>query len=318
VKTLSLCALLALAVPLALAQQPKDQSKSVLVLTTLPAMYGITSALAQGTSVRVENLPRDGRPMSAQARYFEKPGEEALALMRQADAVVSIGKLWHEDPLFPAVRAQNIRVVNIDATEPYSRTMPGVALIREPSGEAPWTAGGASEPAQAAPSIYFWLSPSNGARVAEIVAHDLALLAPQDADRILQNLATYRRKLFSLKRTYEEKLAALENVSVFALTPDFTYLTSDVGLFVEGYFVKQDIDWTADDLAGLTRYLKERGLRVVLHKWQPGEPIRKAIEAAGAELVVLRTIESGTASYEGELEADLDSLLQALGKQRKP
>jgi ABC-type Zn uptake system ZnuABC Zn-binding protein ZnuA len=318
VKTLSLCALLALAVPLALAQQPKDQSKSVLVLTTLPAMYGITSALAQGTSVRVENLPRDGRPMSAQARYFEKPGEEALALMRQADAVVSIGKLWHEDPLFPAVRAQNIRVVNIDATEPYSRTMPGVALIREPSGEAPWTAGGASEPAQAAPSIYFWLSPSNGARVAEIVAHDLALLAPQDADRILQNLATYRRKLFSLKRTYEEKLAALENVSVFALTPDFTYLTSDVGLFVEGYFVKQDIDWTPDDLAGLTRYLKERGLRVVLHKWQPGEPIRKAIEAAGAELVVLRTIESGTASYEGELEADLDSLLQALGKQRKP
>jgi ABC-type Zn uptake system ZnuABC Zn-binding protein ZnuA len=318
VKTLSLCALLALAVPLALAQQPKDQSKSVLVLTTLPAMYGITSALAQGTSVRVENLPRDGRPMSAQARYFEKPGEEALALMRQADAVVSIGKLWHEDPLFPAVRAQNIRVVNIDATEPYSRTMPGVALIREPSGEAPWTAGGASETAQAAPSIYFWLSPSNGARVAEIVAHDLALLAPQDADRILQNLATYRRKLFSLKRTYEEKLAALENVSVFALTPDFTYLTSDVGLFVEGYFVKQDIDWTADDLAGLTRYLKERGLRVVLHKWQPGEPIRKAIEAAGAELVVLRTIESGTASYEGELEADLDSLLQALGKQGKP
>jgi ABC-type Zn uptake system ZnuABC Zn-binding protein ZnuA len=293
-------------------------SDGVLVLTTLPATYGITLALAQGTGIRVENLPRDGRPMSAQTRYFEKPGDEALVLMREADAVVSIGKLWHEDPLFPAVRAQNIRVVNIDATEPYSRTMSGIALIREPSGAAPWVAGGTPEQADARPSIYFWLSPSNGARIAEIVAHDLALLAPQDAERITQNLAAYRRKLFSLKRTYEEKLAALENVSVFALTPDFTYLTSDVGLFVEGYFVKQDIDWTPEDLAGLTRYLKERGLRVVLHKWEPSEPIRKAIAAAGAQLVVLRTVESGTASYEGELESNLASLFAALSRQEKP
>jgi ABC-type Zn uptake system ZnuABC Zn-binding protein ZnuA len=289
-----------------------------LVLTALPATYGITSAIAEGTSIRVENLPREGRPMGAQARYFEKPGEEALALMRDADAVVSIGKLWHEDPLFPAVRAQNIRVVNIDATEPYSRTMPGIALIREPSGTAPWSPPAATEPIDARPSIYFWLSPSNGARVAEIVAHDLALLAPQDAERITQNLAAYRRKLFSLKRTYEEKLAALENVSVFALTPDFTYLTSDVGLFVEGYFVKQDIDWTPEDLAGLTRYLKERGLRVVLHEWEPAEPIRKAIEAAGAQLVVLRTVESGAASYDGELESNLASLFAALSRQEKP
>jgi ABC-type Zn uptake system ZnuABC Zn-binding protein ZnuA len=316
-KALLLCVLAAVGGSSALAQRGGvSDGEGVLVLTALPATYGITSALAQGTAIRVENLPRDGRPMSAQARYFEKPGEEALALMREADAVVSIGKLWPEDPLFPAVRAQNIRVVNLDATEPFSRTMPGVALIRQPSGAAPW--GPAAEPTQARPSIYFWLSPSNGARVAEIVAHDLALLSPRDAGRIAQNLAAYRRELFSLKRTYEEKLAALENVSVFALTPDFTYLTSDVGLFVDGYFVKQDIDWTPADLAGLTRYLKERGLRIVLHKWQPDEPIRKAIEAAGAQLVVLRTIESGTASYYGELESNLASLFAALSQQEKP
>jgi ABC-type Zn uptake system ZnuABC Zn-binding protein ZnuA len=310
VKALLLAVMVAVVMP-ALAQQ-----KPVLVLTTLPSTFGIASAIAEGTGIHVENLPRDGRPMNAQARYFEKPGEEALALMRKADAVVSIGKLWHEDPLFPAVRAENIRVVNIDATEPFSRTMPGIALIRQPSGAAPWSP--AAEPTEARPSTYFWLSPSNGARVAEIVAHDLALLSPQDAGRIAQNLAAYRRKLFTLKRTYEAKLAALDNVSVFALTPDFAYLTSDVGLFVDGYFVKQDIDWTPEDLAGLTRYLKERGLRVVLHKWEPAEPIRRAIESAGARLVVLRTIESGAASYDGELESNLAALFAALSQQEKP
>ena len=297
--------ILGAAVPAAQAQE-----KGVLVLTALPATYGITSAIAEGTAIRVENIPREGRPMSALGRYLERPGEDVSALMRSADAVVTIGKLWHDDPLFAAVRAQNIRVVNIDATEPYSRTLPGVALIREPGGAAPWSDSGASEPASAAPSIYFWLSPSNGARVAEIVAHDLALLSPQDADRVMQNLASYRRKLFAIKRSYEEKLAALENVTVFALTPDFAYLTSDVGLFVDGYFVKQDIDWTAADLAAFRKYLSDRKLRVVLHKWEPSEPIRKAVQEAGAQLVVLRTAETGV--YEAELESNLSALFTAL------
>jgi ABC-type Zn uptake system ZnuABC Zn-binding protein ZnuA len=303
-KALSL--VLMLAVPLAVAQE-----KSVLVLTSLPATYAITSAVAEGTSIRVENLPRDARPMSALGRFFEKPSEEVVALMRGADAVVTIGKLWRDDPLFAAVRAQNIRVVNIDATEPYSRTLPGVALVREPGGAAPWS-GGATEASGAAPSIYFWLSPSNGARVAEIVAHDLAQLSPKDAERVMQNLASYRRKLFAIKRTYEEKLASLENVTVFALTPDFAYLTADVGLFVDGYFVKQDIDWTPADLAALRKYLSDRKLRVVLHKWEPSEPIRKAIQDAGAQLVVLSTGETG--NYEAQLESDLNALFAALSK----
>jgi ABC-type Zn uptake system ZnuABC Zn-binding protein ZnuA len=297
------------AVPAAMAQ---DQG--VLVLTSLPATYGITSAIAEGTSVRVENVPKEARPLNALGRYFEKPGEDALALMRRADAVVTIGKLWHEDPLFAAARTQNIRVVNIDATEPYSRTLPGVALIREPDGTAPWVdVPRASETSAAAPSVYFWLSPSNGARVAEIVAHDLAQLSPKDSKRVLQNLAAYRRKLFALKRTYEEKLAGLENVTVFALTPDFAYLTSDVGVFVDGYFVKQDIEWTPADLAGLSKYLSERKLRVVLHKWEPSEPIRKAVQDAGAQLVVLRTVETG--NYESDLESNLSALFTALSKQ---
>lgn len=319
-KALALAAMLASVSPAVLAQE------RVLVLTGLPATYGITSAIAEGTSITVANIPREGRPLNALARYLEKPSAEVLALMRDADAVVTIGKLWREDPLFPAVRAQNIRVVNIDATEPYSRTMPGVALIREPSGVAPWNEGAAREPATAAASIYFWLSPSNGARVAEIVAHDLALLSPQDADRVMQNLAAYRRKLFALKRGYEEKLAALDNVTVFALTPDFVYLTSDVGLFVDGYFVKQDIEWTPEDLAGLRKYLTERKVRVVLHKWEPSEPIRKAVQDAGAQLLVMRTGETGSvnngalvpSSYQSGLESDLNLLVTALSQQGNP
>ena len=74
---------------------------------------------------------------------------------------------------------------------------------------------------------------------------------------------------------------------MFALTGDFVYLTNDMGLYVDGYFVKQDVRWTDADLAKLTHHLRDNGIKVVIHKWQPSEAIQNAVRAAGAELVVL-------------------------------
>jgi ABC-type Zn uptake system ZnuABC Zn-binding protein ZnuA len=304
----------------ALAQKPTADvagQREVTVLTALPAIYSIASSLAQGTRIRVVNVSADGRPMNALGRYLEKPGVEVVELLRKADAVVTIGKLWHQDPLFAAARAQNIRVVNIDATEPYSATMPGIALVRQPSGQAPWQKGAGSasgEGGEASP--YFWLAPSNGARAAEIVASDFARLAPQDAQQIAQNLAAFRQKLLALKQSAEAKLAEADNVTVFALTSDFAYLTTDLGLFVDGYFLRQDIEWTPDDLAAFQKHLSARGIRVVIHKWEPSQAIEQAVKSAGATLVVLRSGESfameGGASREEAYLADVQMNLTAL------
>jgi ABC-type Zn uptake system ZnuABC Zn-binding protein ZnuA len=48
-------------------------------------------------------------------------------------------------------------------------------------------------------SVYFWLSPANGARAAEIVARDLIRLVPAESERIERNLADYRKLLLDLK-----------------------------------------------------------------------------------------------------------------------
>jgi ABC-type Zn uptake system ZnuABC Zn-binding protein ZnuA len=302
----------------------------VLVLTSLPATYSITSSLAEGTQIRVVNVPIDGRPMSTQARFLERPSGEVSGQLKRADAVVTIGKLWHEDPLYPAARAENIRVVNIDATEPVSTTLTGVALTREPEARAPWETPVAADSSSSVSSFpspkastFFWLSPSNAARAAEIVARDLVRLAPGDAERVTLNLATYRRILFDLKQSYEARLAELDNVTVFALAPDFIYLTNDLDIFVDGYFLKQEIEWTPADFDAFRKHLKDRGIRVVIHKRDPGEAVRKAIETAGAALVVLRTAEtfatepplpSREESFTQDLESNLNALLTALRK----
>src|SRR5690606_32535202 len=111
--------------------------------------------------------------------------ERYEALFARADAVVTIGKLWLDDPLYTAARNANIRVVEIDATKPWSTTLEGVSVIAQPAEQGPWAATGT---VVREPSVYYWLSPSNAARSADIIARDLMRLAPDDAARIEENL----------------------------------------------------------------------------------------------------------------------------------
>jgi ABC-type Zn uptake system ZnuABC Zn-binding protein ZnuA len=164
------------------------------------------------------------------------------------------------------------------------------------------------------------LSPSNGARTADIVAQDLMRLAPADAPKIEANLVSYRRELLELKREYETKLAELADVTVYALGPGLVYLTTDLGIFVDGYFLKQDINWTDADLESFASYLEENDIRVVIHQWEPSEAIRAAIAKAGAQLVVLDLgdagiVEDGRLAADGYtrlLRANLEALYRAL------
>ena len=145
-------------------------------------------------------------------------------------------------------------------------------------------------------------------------------LAPADASKIEANLVSYRRELLELKREYETKLAELPDVTVYALGPGLVYLTTDLGIFVDGYFLKQDINWTDADLEGFASYLREHDIGVVVHQWEPSEAIRAAIAKAGAQLVVLDLGDAGIVEdgrhaadgYSRLLRANLEALYRAL------
>jgi ABC-type Zn uptake system ZnuABC Zn-binding protein ZnuA len=295
-----------------------DAAGGVTVLTTLPVTYSIATALAKGTHVTVQNVPDNGRRMNAQQNYFTLQADKLQDQFKHADAVITIGKLWQDDPLFVAARSANIRVVDIDATKPYSDTLEGVTVAFEPATDAPWaTAEGRPE---RTPSVNYWLSLSNGARAADIVGRDLMRLAPADAAKIKENLGSYTRDLLALKVDYEKKLAALPDVSVYALGGGLVYLTNDMSIFVDGYFIKQDINWTDADAAAFSKYLKDNGIRVVIHQWDPSDAIKAAIDKGGAKLVVLDVgdapiVENGhlvADGYTRVLRSNLDKLYQAL------
>jgi ABC-type Zn uptake system ZnuABC Zn-binding protein ZnuA len=270
---------------------PRAAGSAPTVLTGTQATYSLASALTAGTPIVVQNVPADGRQLSLLKDYIQRRTDTLAATFAGAAAVVSVTNALPSDPLYRFARDANIRVVDIDAALPWSLDKPGVALADTPKSTNAW--GGTGDAAETATAPYFWLSVSNSIRMADIIAHDLGALFPEFATAIAKNLDTLKRSLLALRGDYQKKLIEGTADVVFALTGDFVYLTNDMGLFVDGYFIKQDVRWTEADLKALTKHLKDNGIKVVIHKWQPNDAIQNAVKAGGAKLVVLETGDPG-------------------------
>jgi ABC-type Zn uptake system ZnuABC Zn-binding protein ZnuA len=279
-----------------LAQQ---DGKTPLVLVAMAPVYELAQTLVTDTNINVQLVPESPRSMEAQRTVFTRQADRYEDQFKSADAVINIAKIWPGDPFYITARDFNIRVVAIDAAKPWSHELDGVSV--------------ANSPVTNGVSPYFWLSPSNIIRILEIVGYDLQKLYPAEATTIKTNLEREKASYVKLKNDLEQRLLEVADPLVYALTDEFVYLTSDIGLFVDGYFVKQDIDWTTEDYANLTAALTRSGVKVVIHKWEPTAEIQKAITDAGATLLVLDSLET-TEDFRAGLEQDLDKLLAALGK----
>ncbi|WP_338491246.1 zinc ABC transporter substrate-binding protein [Pseudomonas trivialis] len=160
-------------------------------------------------------------------------------------------------------------------------------------------------------------------RMSALIAADLARLSPDDAPRIARNLAALDGRIRQLKADYGDRLLKVPDLRVLSLTSEPVYLLGEFGVYVDGWFVRQDIDWTDADRAALTRYLRERDIRVVVHKWAPDARIVRAIEDGGARLLILDIGNPGMLankanSYEALLSSNLDALLAAFAPASPP
>ena len=261
------------------------EASAPLVLTGVQATYSLALVLTAGTPIQVQNVPADGRQMSVLKDYIARRMDMLGRQFAAATAVISVTNAVPTDPLYRFAREANIRIVDIDAAVPWSLSMPGVALADTPASNAPW--GKDADAADSATAPYFWLSLSNTIRMADIISSDLAALFPESAPVIRGNLDRFKRSMLKLRGDYQNRLIEVGSGDVYALTGDFVYLTNDMGLLVDGYFIKQDVRWTKADLDGLTKHLRDSHIKVVLHKWLPSEAIQNAVRAAGARMVVL-------------------------------
>lgn len=296
---------------LAVAGPARAEAGGPVVVAGLQATFSILAALTQGASVRaLPAFPAD-IGMSQQSAWLARRARPTfLAAARQADAVVSIRAAWDGDPLFPEVRRQTIRAIEIDASRSFAPELAGVATLMS-DGE-----GGR----RALPEI--WLSLTNAVRMTDIVAADLRRLAPDDAARIDANHAACRGRLLALRAAAEARLAALDDPAAILLSPKLAYLLGDLGIRIAASVAKPDFDWTEADRADFAARFAAAGTRLAVAAQPPSDAVAALIARLGGQVVALDPLDPGAALPDGQLDPqgylagqtrNLDAVLAGLG-----
>lgn len=297
------------------------ESSAPTVITGAQPTYSLVHALTADTPIQVVNVPQDGRRLASLKDYISRRTEQFEPLFNQADAVVAYTNVIGTDPLYRYARRANINLVYIDAAQPWEYDSPGVSLVTLPSTNVAWAEQTDVDVQESGYSPYFWLSPGNAVRMSDIIGNDLARVFPEYEQAIQENLRRLKADWLALSGEFHDRLLSSADTSVFALANEFVYLTNDMGIYVDSYFIKQDINWTDADLENLTHHLKSRDIQVVLHKWQPSEKIQTAVAKAGAKIVVLDSIDPGLVidrslvadGYQQLMRINLDRITDAFG-----
>jgi hypothetical protein len=291
--------------------------KNVLIITGLQSTFSIARALAKDTSIEVQAAFPPDIGMEEQASYLSKKRRaDFIAAAKRADAAITIRRIWNLDPLFAAVRVQNIRAIEIDASTPFSPEMAGVALL-----ETGKLQGAAGEHRPGTVSPYIWLSLTNIVRMTDIIATDFRRLSEADAQTIDRNQQQFRASLLALRSQFDGKLADIDIPSVILLNANLAYLMTDLGVDIAASFAKSEYDWTDDDVKTLLDKMSKSGTRAVIAAHKPKDKIAAAITAAGGRIAALDLIDIGVADQDGRLDAggllkvtrgNLDTLLATL------
>ncbi|MDQ0122807.1 ABC-type Zn uptake system ZnuABC Zn-binding protein ZnuA [Pseudomonas lini] len=273
-----------------------DGAKPLRVLASLPITYGLGEVLLKGTDINLERAAPANLPGSRQTAYFTGRGAPALArLASDADAVIGLRSLWADDPLYPISRRSNIRIVEVDAARPVDGALPGIAV--QPDNKVD---GLNSQP---------WFSSNNMGRMADVMAADLARLAPEAKPKIEANLAALKQRLLKFSADNESRLASADNLSVMSLSEHFGYLIGGLNLELIGVDARPDAEWTPEALKALGATLKDNDVAVVLHHRQPSDAVKAVIAEAGSRLVVLSV---DAADPVAELEGNVDLVIKGL------
>jgi len=254
------------------------------VLADLPATFALMDALIDGTSVEVARPALDEAAFPSQAQ--------------RAAAVVTVGAAMGDAPLYARMRRHNPWVVEIDAASPIDQSMAGVQLLPIPGTDTP--------------SPYIWLSPTNLATMAAIIAHDLQRMWPEHAGAIGENLTKILTELREFNTEHQVKFAEIENLEAIATTRKFVYLTHVLGIFVLDY-----VEPAADSLtAGINEYES----LVILADTDASEALNETAEQRGSRVVRLDSLESfsddspGFQTFMARIRACYAGLLRAFSK----
>lgn len=274
------------------------------ILVSLEFTEVLSKALVQHTDIRVKRIIPPVYPPAGHQSYLKKHWDRFAPLAHNADAVIYASTFWTEDPLYANARRANIRIVPVDISRPLDNHHAGIPVTERVK--------------ESGSFHYIWTSPGNCARMSDILAADLSQLFPESSAAIQKNLVELKRALFKIRTKYEIALGKLDAFEAIGFTTDFVYLTDEFGIDMVKLLLTPEHKITDKQLADLQDTITSLGVHTVLAKWQPKESIVEAVQAAGAEVVVLSHFKARELPPAEQLvdyyQHNLDLLLKSLSQ----
>ncbi|PTE20010.1 ABC transporter substrate-binding protein [Cereibacter changlensis JA139] len=275
-----------------LAVAMASPARAETLLTAHPAATALARTLTAGTGVEVTAVAPEGLPASRLPSYLGGRGREMLERAAgTADAVLTLRSLWPADPLYPAARRANIRIVELDAAMPLDRRLPGIALLDpDPADLALYAMLGLEPMPPAGEETAPWLSPTRLGEMGEIAAADLERLSPGDAPAIRANLARLKQDLRQVKTRADLALADLANPEVVSFSPQFGYLLADLGLELRATVIAAPREWTPERAGLMAQWMQDEGIMTALATRELPELLMQALDAGGRSVVILDSL----------------------------
>ena len=213
------------------------------ILTATPVTYMLASELTQNTGITTTFLPPKRYGVTRLPNWFASKGDVVTKqASKKAQAVITLGAIWPQDPLYVYARQGNIKIVEIDASQAISPRAQGVAALRLDDGST---------------SLYSWLNPTNLSRMAAIVSEDLQRLWPEKSQQIEKNQQQLMRDVRQLINNQQQVLMEAGVDSVVLLSSELEDFASGNQLFVVDRLTTPELEWTDKDKQNLRELVAE-------------------------------------------------------------
>ncbi|PQJ85239.1 ABC transporter substrate-binding protein [Aliivibrio sifiae] len=213
------------------------------VLTATPVTYMLSSELLKETSLTTKYLPPNRYGIERLPNWFANKGSKAVQdSAKTAQAVVTIGAVWADDPLYVNARYSNIQIIEVDASQAITPRAQGVAALRLSDGSS---------------SKYAWLNPTNLIRMVAIVSDDFQRIWPDKSEQIQKNQEQFMLSVRQLINQQQKVILDNDIDSVILLSEQLEDFASGNQLFVVDRLTKPALEWTEDDKAQLKELIEE-------------------------------------------------------------
>ncbi len=208
------------------------------VASALPVLHSLNQALLEGTGIVSIYLPPKRLPVSRISNWLQHKSRKTIENQGVITAFATVESIWPDYSLFPHLRAENVRVIPVDAAKEIATGGTKIRINNNDLQE----------------QTYFWLVPDNLIAMSQIMARDYVRIWPNAKEQIRNNQFELQQQIRKFALQLDQLLLNEEIDSICTSDKTLKPLAHATELPVES-----EEDCSPEAISMVTKLPKEQG-----------------------------------------------------------